>query len=843
MSQTANPPKPGAWIQRPGRAGIMAAWRPTWQSANKRGARLYRWGLAGTVCLLYGIAQSGVAAAQDAQTPGKAALVNPATPEVPSAVGLALIVATGVAIALAGFLLLQRSRHRDLQSRYARSIDQLQQVRQENGNLSRKLTQLENRVLATRNWADEVSEDLTAILETIDYGVFVLDANLRAQFANRTYREMWSFDEVFIAQRPTFAEILEECRRQGYFVVDDAIWPTYREERIDSIRDGDQKPEDVERGDGSIIRRQCVRLPGGRRLLTFLDITESWRQTDAVRQSEQRFKAFAEAASDHFWETDSEHRFLYLSQSTSMSTMADKKSMIGLTRWNTPGVIDSEREKLEQHRVVLDRHQAFEDFEYSRTDLHGRIRHWSVSGKPRFGPDGQFVGYVGVGREITAQVEKELQLREALHDAEVANQAKSEFLAVMSHELRTPLNGILGMAGVLAHSKLDDEQRVQLQTVRESGETLLALLNDILDLSKIEAGHLELEQVSFDLQGLLDSVSAVWKSRVVSKGLNYEVKIDARVERCLKSDPSRIRQILFNLVGNAYKFTDNGAIVISVFDAPESRPNRGSFLLRFEVSDTGIGISPAARKRLFTKFTQADSSTTRKYGGTGLGLAICRELTKHLGGKVGLESAEGLGSTFWFTIRCEAGDPAQLDRELWLPDATSLPSSVSGRRLRILVAEDNHVNQAVIKAILRGPDFALDFVGNGLEAISAVMRAPYDLILMDVQMPEMDGVTATRRIRELDGRAAATPIIALTANAMAGDRETYLAAGMDFYVSKPIDPGELFSAIDKATVDKAPCLPCAPAPLAAPVELPLAQTKVSALEDLMDQFTDLADEA
>jgi signal transduction histidine kinase/CheY-like chemotaxis protein/HPt (histidine-containing phosphotransfer) domain-containing protein len=418
----------------------------------------------------------------------------------------------------------------------------------------------------------------------------------------------------------------------------------------------------------------------------------------------------------------------------------------------------------------------------------------------------KFVGYMGgfillaLGlvqwmpgvQRLTKEISKREKAEIVAAQAVEASSTKSNFLANMSHEIRTPMNGVLGMAGVLLDSELSPEQRKQISAIQESGESLLMLLNDILDLSKIEAGRIEPEIMDFDLRGLLDSVTALWESRLEGKGLEFCVAVAPDVAPVLKTDPTRIRQILFNLIGNAAKFTENGSVAVNI---TQQTLKDDALELRFAVTDTGIGIDPEGRSKLFQKFSQTDGSTTRKYGGTGLGLVICKQLAELLGGEIGVDSIPGEGSTFWFTIRCEPGNPDVVDDGLWVPDAENAMAPDEIQPLRILVAEDNATNQAVLRAVFAKTEHRVDIVGDGIEAVSAVMRAPYDLVLMDIQMPEMDGMTATRRIRDLPSAVADIPIIALTANAMKGDRETYLDAGMSDYLSKPIKPVQLMAMV------------------------------------------------
>ena len=516
------------------------------------------------------------------------------------------------------------------------------------------------------------------------------------------------------------------------------------------------------------------------------DITSMVDALERTERSEQRLTLAMEIADIHVWEMDYQRREL-IKAGAEDTFFTEPKTYDELFRDIYATIDPRDRPSVEAAwKLHVEEGAPYRpEYRIIRTDDR---EVWTSAGCRLVNDrEGRPIRLIGAMQDITERKEAERALLQAKEAAESANRAKSTFLATMSHEIRTPLNGVLGMAQAMAADELSPLQRDRLDVVRQSGETLLHILNDVLDLSKIEAGKLELEEAEFDISELARGAHAAFTAIANKKGLSFDLAVEADARGVYVGDSTRVRQILYNLVSNALKFTESGEVRVSV-----ARTGDG---LRLTVADTGIGIPPERLASLFQKFEQADASTTRRYGGTGLGLAICRELAQLMGGAIRAESVPDKGTLFIVTLPLTKSTSCHVLPASDADVVEATPMEVGA--LRVLAAEDNTVNQLVLKTLLHQVGVDPVVVENGKLAVEAWARQDWDVILMDVQMPEMDGPTATRviRAREAAEGRARTPIIALTANAMAHQVAEYVDAGMDGFVAKPIEVGRLFAAL------------------------------------------------
>jgi PAS domain S-box-containing protein len=639
----------------------------------------------------------------------------------------------------------------------------------------------------------QVNRYLAAAVENMGVGVVVMNADSavgRIVFANRAFSAMTGYDRSellgqscgFLAGPDTEAETF------------DAMHNTVRS------RESAQVTVRVYRKDGTSFWNRLLMSPvldergaiaGYVALHT--DVTAQVEAEAALAQSEALLHAVGQMARVGGWELGIESSTMYWSEEI-YAIHEVEPSFRPKVDDALSFFPDDVRPQMLAAIVACIRDGTPWDLEMPFVTASGRQR-WVRTQGQAVHQGGKIALLRGAFQDITASKQAELDLRiseaalvRAKEAAEAADRAKSAFLATMSHEIRTPLNAVIGMTGLLLDTPLAADQREFANTIRTSGNALLALINDILDLSRIEAGQVDLEEHPFDLQACLEEALGLVAHGAAVKGLTLTQSAAPELPMIVYGDMTRLRQIVVNLLANAVKFTNHGEVSLRAGCTPA--PD-GRSLITITVRDTGVGIAPERLAQIFRPFTQADSSTTRRYGGTGLGLSISRQLAELMGGQITVESLPGRGSAFTLSVPLLAAD-------LGPPSASRAPGrpfvaqpADAARALRILVAEDNPVNQQVIRQLLAHLGYRADIVADGLEAVAAMERQPYDIVLMDVQMPELDGMEATRRIRGLASLRQQPYIVAVTAHAFVDDRERYLAAGMDAYLSKPLTSDSL----------------------------------------------------
>ena len=808
------------------------------------------------------------------------------------------------------------------------------------GSLARAVQRIRNdaqRISDSAAHLEQLNQRFDALLANLPQGVSLFDENGRLAVANPRYAELYGL----AADAPLIGLGLSEIAALRAQAVGAPV--TGADDLLGEKLEGAAEREIVgsvcELPSGRVLSLNGVRMPGGGWLATHLDITERRRIEDSLRKSEARLSIALSASSTGLWDYfPGDGHAVYSDTWFAMLGYAPgglpsvRETFVALVH---PDDIEAYRDAVAAHvqgrreAIVFELRMRRKNGEWAWIKTVGKAIERDAAGEPS--------RYIGVHIDVSESRRVQDELAAARDVADRANKAKSEFLANMSHEIRTPMNGIIGMNGLLLDTELTAEQRKYALMTRDSAEALLTIINDVLDISKLEAGRVDLETLDFDLNDLVEAATAVLAPRAAEKKVGLSSYVDPALPESLRGDPLRVRQVLVNLVGNAVKFTERGSVGVQVTRAP-SPAQEGWVRLRFEVTDTGPGIPEQAQARLFQKFTQADSSITRRYGGTGLGLAICSKLVALMGGQIGVTSSLGVGSTFWFEIAVEPGLAPLAERAQVAPERlrglrtlvvddlpvnievlklqlqalgmdiqtahdgfeamaemerawfhgrpydlvlldqmmpglagislaqrvraapnfaetrivlissagnVELKRSVGGvidaalekpirradlleclsrlfgsetaadpavpccardhnfeaagaackaadpvperpRGLKVLLAEDNKVNQEVALVMLRKAGHSVRVVDNGMEAVEAASAELFDVVLMDVQMPLLDGIEATKQIRELPGPRGRVRVVALTADAMTGAKEYYLKAGMDDYLAKPI---------------------------------------------------------
>jgi PAS domain S-box-containing protein len=625
------------------------------------------------------------------------------------------------------------------------------------------------------------------LITSLQAGVLLVNKDLKIVLVNQTFCEMFAIpalpDDLVDADCSNFTE-----ENKVAFADEEAF--VKRVEEILSSK-AQVLNDELKLKDGRVFERDYIPIYIENRysghLWNYRDVTEQRNYLDAVVRSEEKYHSIIENMSLGLLEVDKDDKILYANQ-----------SFCDMSGFEADEIIEKVAAKLflsgQDTEIMKDKYELRTDgvsdaYEIATKNKRGEAKWWLVSGAPLFDSMGNNNGSVGIHLDITTQKKIEKELVNAKYQAEESSKVKQLFLANMSHEIRTPMNGILGMARQLNKSNLGKNQQFQLDVMQSAAENLMVILNDILDFSKIEAGKLTIENVSFNMASCIKTASELLLPKAEEKGLRLEIEVDRRIAPILSGDPFRIKQVLFNLVGNGIKFTEKGGVKI----VANLLSNQGQAqIVQITVEDSGIGIEKKYLPNIFEKFTQEDRFTGQKFGGTGLGMSISKQLIELMGGEIKLESDKGIGTKVTFLL------PLLISNQAIESVQKAIKTQVDYSTLEdknILVAEDNEINRLVIEKTLTHYKTKLHFAANGKEAINLLMKKPIDLILMDIQMPEMDGIEATQYIRKK--LKSKIPIVALTANVLKSDTESYLKAGVNDIVSKPFGEDEIANTLLK----------------------------------------------
>tara|TARA_R110002049_G_scaffold16388_8_gene65343 strand:+ start:688 stop:3516 length:2829 start_codon:yes stop_codon:yes gene_type:complete len=626
---------------------------------------------------------------------------------------------------------------------------------------------------------------LSNLISTLQAGVLLEDENRKMVLVNQTFCNLFS---ISVPPESLIGIDCSDSAEQSKIAFEDEQGFVDRIGEILAHREQVLNDELLLK-DGRIFERDYIPIYVENRysghLWNYRDVTKQRNQVDAIKRSEEKYRSIIENMNLGLLEVDKNEKILYANQSFCKMSGFELNEI--LNEMASKLFVRGENAEVMHAKTNMRTNGVSDAYEIATKNKRGEAKWWLVSGAPLFDEYGKPTGSVGIHLDITSQKEIERELVEAKYQAEESSKVKEVFLANMSHEIRTPMNGIIGMARQLGKSKLTEDQSFKLGIIQSAADNLMIILNDILDLSKIEAGKLSIENVSFNLEHCMIKALNVIQPKVEEKGLALKIEVDSNIAPTLFGDPFRMNQMMFNLIGNAIKFTEKGEIKISA----KLNENRGKEqIIEITVEDSGIGIEAKYLSKIFEKFTQEDRSTARNYGGTGLGMNITKQLVELMDGKIDIKSEKGKGTKVTLTV------PFLLSNQ----DIEGLKNeniaAVNYNQLKgksILIAEDNELNRLVIETTLAQYQINMHFAVNGKEAIDLLTQQNVDLVLMDIQMPVMDGIEATQYIRKelkMD-----VPIIALTANVLKGDTESYILSGMDDTVPKPFEENELLGAL------------------------------------------------